>query len=76
MDEETLKVIQQLQGAGVPIGQWQDMNEATIKLESLDQTKEMLTTLRDLLQGQLDHSVMELDDAMQKLERIQHGGGR
>lgn len=75
MDEETLKVIQRLQGAGVPLGQWQEMNEATVQVESLEQTKEMLVVLRNMLQGQLDQSVLELDEAMQKLERIQHGGG-
>ena len=75
MDEETLKVIQRLQGAGVPLGQWQEMNEATVQVESLEQTKEMPIVLRNMLQGQLDQSVLELDEAMQKLERIQHGGG-
>lgn len=75
MDEETLKVIQQLKGAGVPLGQWQEMDEAPVQIESLEQSKEMLLVLRDMLQGQLDQSVKELDEAMQKLERIQHGGG-
>lgn len=75
MDQETLKVLKQLQDANVPLGQWQEMEEASVQTESLKDLQTMLATLRDLLQVQLDQGVKELDEAKQKLDRIQHGGG-
>jgi len=75
VDQETLKVLKQLQDANVPLGQWQEMEEASVQTESLKDLQTMLATLRDLLQVQLDQGVKELDEAKQKLDRIQHGGG-
>ena len=75
MDEAALKVLKQLSEAGVPLGQWQDMNEAQVHVESIEQVTTMLVGLRDMLQAQLDQSVVELDSTMKKLEQIQHGGG-
>jgi hypothetical protein len=76
MDEkEALKIAQELADAGINVNAWFDVQGGEVRIQSLDNQKELLTQMRDMLQSQVNAHVEQLDEAMAQLNRAEQGGG-
>jgi hypothetical protein len=65
-----------LADAGIPTGTWTRTDGGTRPLPpSVLRQKELLTKLRDLLQGQVDRDKAKLAELYETVSRLNHGGG-
>jgi len=73
--EEAEQVVEQLRTAGVNTGEWFDMRGGEVRIKSLEGQKQMLESLRDLMQSQLDENLKQVQELHEQLIRARHGGG-
>jgi len=65
----------ELEKKGVKLGQWGKLKGGKRQTPKMKGQEQILLKLRGLLQTQLDADMVSLEQAKEKLARLEHGGG-
>ena len=75
MSKEHEELFAELEAKGIKLGQWSALKGGKGTTKKLREQQQTLVKLRDLLQVQLDADMASLEEARERLARIEHGGG-
>ena len=65
----------ELEAKGFKLGQWGRMSGGTRQTPKMKEQEQILLKLKTLLETQLNADVVTLEEAREKLARLEHGGG-
>ncbi len=69
------EIIEELKTLGLDTSQWKDVDQKKVPPIMMDQQKETLIQLRDILQQALDKDQAQLRQLREQVARLKHGGG-
>ena len=65
-----------LKSKGVDEGQWREMGTKAFEPSFIKAQRELLTSLKENLEGAMEADLQEIDRLKMQLIQLQHGGGR
>ena len=70
------EIKKKLDELGLGDGKWKTAPGQDIKLEVVEKQKQVLGSLRNLLQNQIKEDQQKIENLLETLNKIKHGGGR